>query len=161
MSEVEIIEADLENETHQRDIVALLNAYAQNPTIYGDSLPDQVQRDLIPGLRRHPTTEILLAYQGAQPVGIVTSFVGFSTFAAKPLLNIHDIAVLAEYQGQGVGRALLAATEAKARELGCCKLTLEVDEDNHNARRVYEAAGFRTEAAGKSSQRALFMKKPF
>ena len=37
---------------------------------------------------------------------------------------------------------LFAAIEQRARELGCCKLTLEVLENNHRARRVYAAAGF-------------------
>jgi len=157
---LEIVQADLENDAHQRAIVELIDAYAQNPMIYGDSLPERVRRELVPGLRRHPTTVVLLGFDGDKPVGLVIAFVGFSTFAARPLLNIHDITVLEQHQGQGIGRALLAAVEAKARELGCCKVTLEVDEDNEQARRVYAAAGFQAAAAGQNSQRAFFLKKP-
>ena len=36
-----------------------------------------------------------------KPVGLATTFEGFSTFAAKPLINIHDIAVLPDYRGRG------------------------------------------------------------
>jgi ribosomal protein S18 acetylase RimI-like enzyme len=50
--------------------------------------------------------------------------------------------VLPASRGRGVGRALLDAIERKATALGCCKLTLEVTEQNHTARRVYERAGF-------------------
>ena len=32
---------------------------------------------------------------------------------------------------KGVGRRLLEAVEGKARELRCCKLTLEVMDNNH------------------------------
>jgi GNAT superfamily N-acetyltransferase len=66
---------------------------------------------------------------------------GFSTFYARPLVNVHDLSVLAAHRGQGVGRQLLAAVEAEAQRLGCCKLTLEVLERNP-ARRLYESCGF-------------------
>lgn len=42
----------------------------------------------------------------------------------------------------GEARAGVAAVERRARELGCCKVTLEVREHNHRARGVYAAAGF-------------------
>jgi hypothetical protein len=34
----------------------------------GRDLPDDVQRDLVPGLRAHPTTMIFLAFEGDQRV---------------------------------------------------------------------------------------------
>jgi ribosomal protein S18 acetylase RimI-like enzyme len=89
-----------------------------------------------------PTAHIFLAYAESRPVGIAVCFRGFSTFAAKQLINIHDLAVLPEFRGQGVGRKLLAAVEQKARELDCCKLTLEVQEHNQHARGLYESFGF-------------------
>jgi ribosomal protein S18 acetylase RimI-like enzyme len=58
------------------------------------------------------------------------------------LLNIHDLAVLPEHRGRGVGRALLAAVEEHARRKGCCKLTLEVQDDNPRARALYDKFGF-------------------
>jgi ribosomal protein S18 acetylase RimI-like enzyme len=75
-------------------------------------------------------------------VAVAVCFVGFSTFVARPLINIHDLAVLPEYRGQGIGRLLLQQVEAKGHELGCCKLTLEVREDNHRAQRLYQRFGF-------------------
>lgn len=156
---VEIILADLEKVAHQQAILQLLNAYAQEPVISGKPLPTQVLDDLITGLKQHPTTVILLARRDSQFVGMAICFLGFSTFAAKPLLNIHDLAVAAEHRGQGVGRALLAEALVKARELGCCKLTLEVDENNHAARRVYDAAGFVATQHVEENGRALFLKK--
>jgi ribosomal protein S18 acetylase RimI-like enzyme len=75
-------------------------------------------------------------------VGLAVCFRGFSTFAARPLLNIHDFSVLPACRGAGVGRQLLAAIEERARAIGCCRLTLEVQEHNHRARGIYAAAGF-------------------
>ena len=47
------------------------------------------------------------------PVGAAVCFIGFSTFAAKPLINIHDFVVLPAARGKGVGRRLLEAVEKK------------------------------------------------
>ena len=148
----EIKEADLDRPEHQWAIVEVLDDYARDPIIDGKPLSDDVKRELIPELRRHPTTHVLLAFAGDRPVGVAVCFLGFSTFAARPLLNLHDFAVLTEHRGQGVGRQLMDAVVAKARELECCRVTLEVDEHNERARRLYRAAGFEGPA--------LFLKKP-
>ena len=146
MTNIEIFEADLGRADHARDVVAMVDAYAQDPMGDGKPLAEEVKRALIPGLRQHPTTMVFLARArasgGTEPVGVAVCFLGFSTFKARPLLNIHDLAVVPAYRGRRVGARLLAAVEARARALGCCKLTLEVFINNHRARQVYEAAGF-------------------
>jgi ribosomal protein S18 acetylase RimI-like enzyme len=97
----------------------------------------------------------------AEAVGVAVCFVGFSTFKARPLLNIHDLAVIPTHRGRGVGRKLLDAVERKARERGCCSVTLEVLEKNVGARRLYAAAGFGqpTYNEGQGGG-ALFLSKP-
>ena len=87
-------------------------------------------------------------------VGFATCFLGYSTFRARPLLNIHDIAVLPEWRGKSVARGLLEAIAALGRRLDCCRITLEVREDNPRARRIYERAGF------VPAQCSLFMERP-
>jgi len=42
----------------------------------------------------------------------------------------------------GIGRMLLERIEAKARELNCCRITLEVRQDNRVARGLYRKVGF-------------------
>ena len=142
MLPVQIVQADFYSENHQSAIIELVNAYAMDPMGNGRPLSIEVRRALIPALQQHPTSLIFLAYNEGQAIGIATCFLGFSTFAAKPLIHIDDLAVLPEYRNQGVGRNLLAEIERKAREMGCCKLTLQVQEKNYDARRVYETAGF-------------------
>ena len=156
----EIVEADLTRVEHQRAIVELIDAYARDPMGDGKPLSAEVRRALIPGLQQHPTTLVFIAYQGGEPVGIAMCFRGFSTFAARPLINIHDFAVLPAHRGQGIGRRLLEAVERKAREMGCCRLTLEVQENNHGARRVYAAAGFAQAMYQDAAGGALFLSKP-
>jgi ribosomal protein S18 acetylase RimI-like enzyme len=159
MPAVTVIEADLLDPQHQAAIVHLVDAYARDPMGNGEGLPAEVRVRLIPGLRQHPTAMVFLAYDGERPVGIAVCFAGFSTFAARPLINIHDLAVIPEYRGQSVGRLLLERVEAKGRELGCCKLTLEVREDNHHAQRLYQKFGFGDMPGAQGTVRNLFLQK--
>src|SRR5215831_20829294 len=112
MQSVEIVAADLARPHHQRAVVDLIDAYSRDPMGDGKPLDDDVKRRLVPGLREHPTTIIFLAFDGdafdgGKPIGIALCFRGFSSFYAKPLINIHDFAVLPEYRGRGVGKRLL------------------------------------------------------
>jgi ribosomal protein S18 acetylase RimI-like enzyme len=175
---IEVKQADLSVPEHQQAIVELVNAYAMDPMGNGSPLPREVREALIPGLRKHPTTMVFLAWErangmdggagrtprgadsGAQAVGVAVCFLGFSTFAAKPLINIHDLAVLPTHRGKGIGGLLLAEVERKARSLGCCKLTLEVLENNTGARKLYEAFGFAQAVYQEAAGGALFLSKP-
>lgn len=157
---ITISEADLSLARDADAVLALLDAYSRDPMGDGAPLPESVKAALIPGLRAHPTTLVLLAWDGDAPVGIATCFLGFSTFKAKPLLNIHDLAVLPERRGEGIGPRLLDAAAEAARARGCCKLTLEVLENNRRARKVYEAAGFSQATYQDEAGGALFYAKP-
>ncbi|MBK8037198.1 MAG: GNAT family N-acetyltransferase [Verrucomicrobiaceae bacterium] len=137
-----VTEADLSNTAHQAATLSMMDAYARDDMGDGRPLSDWSLDHLIAGLREHPTTLVFLVFRGTEPVGIATCFRGFSTFAARPLLNISDYFVLPACQGRGLGRRLMEAIEHRARELGCCRLTLEVQEHNHRARAIYGAAGF-------------------
>jgi ribosomal protein S18 acetylase RimI-like enzyme len=141
-------EADFDDERDAKGILAVLDSYASAPVGGGQPLAPDVRERLIPMLREHPTSLVLLAFVDDDPVGIAVCFFGMSTFRARPLLNIHDLAVLTAYQGKGVGPALLEAVEEHARRRGCCKLTLEVQDDNTRARGVYQRFGFEDYALG-------------
>jgi GNAT superfamily N-acetyltransferase len=160
MSEVEIVEADLDLTEHQRAVLELTDAYARDPMGNGRPLSDEVRRALIPGLQKHPTTVIFLAYLGSHPIGIANCFIGFSTFAARPLINVSDLAVLPGHREKGIGRLLLEAVERKAFEIGCCKLTIEVQENNHRAWHVYETVGFAQAVYVEEAGGVLFLSKP-
>jgi ribosomal protein S18 acetylase RimI-like enzyme len=133
--------ADLTDPADAEAVVAMLDAYARDPLGMSAPLPAEVRSVLIDRLRDVPHW-IGLAWQRDRPVGIAVCFFGFSTFRAKPLLNLHDFAVVPEARGLGVGRVLMEAVLAAAKERGCCKVTLEVRNDNDRAKRLYAAAGF-------------------
>lgn len=153
------VQADLESPDHQATVLSLVDAYSRDPMGDGAPLSAEVRERLIPALRRHPTTLVFLAYDGDAAVGVAVCFLGFSTFAARPLANIHDLAILPTHRGRGVGRGLIAAVEARARELGCCKLTLEVLDQNHRALRTYTSAGFKRYSLQPGAGEAIFLTK--
>jgi ribosomal protein S18 acetylase RimI-like enzyme len=139
---VEIVDTDFEDAAHRAGIIEVLDSYAADPVGGGEPLTADVRERLVPALRDHPTALVLLAFEQKRPVGIAVCFQGFSTFRARALLNIHDLAVLPEWRGRGIGRSLLAAAEDRARRCGCCKLTLEVQDDNARALGLYRSFGF-------------------
>lgn len=159
-STIKVVEADLNQRRDQAALLAMIDAYAMDPMGDGKPLDPEARARLIPGLREHPTTLVFLAFDGDAPVGAAVCFIGFSTFAAKPLVNIHDFVVLPTHRGRGISRQLLSAIEHKARRLGCCKLTLEVLENNHRARSVYAAAGFAQYQLQPEAGGAIFLSKP-
>jgi ribosomal protein S18 acetylase RimI-like enzyme len=134
--------ADLADARDAESIPMLLNSYAIEPVGGGRPLPQDVRERLVPALKDIPRALVLLAFADDAPIGIAVCFVGFSTFRAQPLLNIHDLAVLPQHRGKGAGRALLHAAEHYARLQGCCRLTLEVLESNSGARALYRRFGF-------------------
>lgn len=151
--------ADLENPQDQETVLALVDAYSQDAMGDGHPLSGFARANLIPGLRAQPLALIALAFVEGTPAGIAVCFGAFSTFAARPLVNIHDLAVLAEFRGRGVSRRLLDFIAGLAQARGCCKLTLEVLENNPRARAVYAAAGFDSPVYAEGTGRALFLTK--
>ena len=134
--------ADFSNPAHASAVVYLLNEYAKDPMGGGEELSDFAKTNLINEMAKRSGVYAILAFVNGNPAGLANCIEGFSTFACKPLLNIHDMVVLAEYRGQGISSQLLKKAEELATSLGCCKLTLEVLEGNKTAQAAYVANGF-------------------
>lgn len=145
-----VIQADYANPVHAASVISLLDAYAQDPAGGGTALSDFVRSNLIAQLALRPQVFSVLAFDtrgGAEltvdmAVGLANAIEGFSTFACRPLVNVHDLAVLASHRGQRVGEQLLTKVEDLARQRGACKVTLEVLSGNQSANRLYQRVGF-------------------
>jgi ribosomal protein S18 acetylase RimI-like enzyme len=146
--DITVREADLVDREQAAVLVEMLDAYMRDPMEGGSAPSEQLKRELIPGLRAHPACYVFFVLRGEEPVGFAISFLGFSTFNARPLINIHDIFVQASARGAGMGKLLLDRIEAKARSMNGCAITLEVREDNHRARRLYSKFGFERAEVG-------------
>lgn len=155
----EIIIADLSSPAHAAAIVYLLNEYAKDDMGGGAELSAFAKDNLIAELCKRQGVHVVLAFVDGSPAGLAICFEGFSTFACKPLLNIHDIVVAKEYRGRGIAKRLLAKAEEIAISLGCCKLTLEVLEGNSVAQAAYKASGFAGYELDPRMGKAMFWQK--
>ena len=158
---VEIVRADYTNPKQRSSIPYLLNAYAKGLLGYRKNINDHVLDALVPGLERTQNDLVLLARTDDEYVGMAICFLGFSTFHARSLINIHDFMVLEDFRGQGIGRALLKEIEIIAHDMGCCKITLEVQENNTPARRLYRSGGFKDSFLDQEAGSQLSMTKNF
>lgn len=140
---LDIKAVDYNNETQAAELLSLLNAYAEDPMGGGEPLPSSTRASLIKEMAKRDGVYSFIAYKGSEAVGLANCVEGFSTFAAKPLCNIHDIAVLEGHRGEGIAQALMKRVSEAAAERGCCKVTLEVLTGNVPARRAYEQFGFK------------------
>jgi ribosomal protein S18 acetylase RimI-like enzyme len=142
---IRICQADYANARHALALVGLLDAYARDPMGGGQGLSEFAKANVVSALSRLPQAFSLLAFAGDDentPVGLVNCMRGFSTFACKPLVNVHDLTVAANYRGRRIGERLLQQVEAIARDDGACKITLEVLSGNASAMRLYAHSGF-------------------
>lgn len=159
---IRVVRADYGNPQHAAALVAMLDAYAQDPMGGGEGLSDFAKTHLVESLAARPHAFSVLAFDGADnaiPVGLVNCIEGFSTFACRPLVNVHDVAVLPGYRGRRIGERMLELAEAIARERGACKLTLEVLSGNAGAMRLYQRAGFANYELDPAMGQAGFMQK--
>jgi GNAT superfamily N-acetyltransferase len=156
---LDIIDVDFKNPEHGRAVVELLNEYASGDMGSGEPLPAYTRDNLAASLAARPWARALVARVDGQPAGLAIYLEGFSTFACKPLVNLHDFMVSARFRGQGIAQRLLSALEDRARAMGCCKLTLEVLEGNIPAKNLYEKMGYKGYQLQEETGQAVFWQK--
>lgn len=158
-ADVQVRRADYRAAADRASIVTLLDSYARDPMGGGQALAADVLDRLCDDLAQRTHAVSFIARLDGDDVGLANCFEAYSTFKARPLLNLHDIVVRQGFRGQGIGQALLAASEAHARAIGCCKLTLEVLSGNLAAMRSYEHFGFAHYQLDPAAGQAILMQK--
>ena len=158
-SRVSICQANYADPLHAQAVVNLLDAYAQDPAGGGQALAAFTKTHLVAELAARPQAFSVLAFDDHAPVGLVNCIEGFSTFACKPLVNVHDVVVLGSHRGQRVAEQMLAVAEQIALQRGACKLTLEVLTGNLGAIKLYERIGFAGYQLDPAMGHAVFLQK--
>ena len=158
-TDINILRADYSNPAHARAVIELLDDYARDVSGGGEPLSDFAKNNLVTALAARPQAFSVLAFRGSEPVGLINCIEGFSTFACKPLVNVHDVAVVASHRGQRLGEKMLALVEQIAIERGACKLTLEVLQGNASAIKLYERIGFAAYELDPAMGQARFFQK--
>ena len=156
---IEVVLVDYRDPAQAAALVELLDGYARDPAGGGTPLSAQVRAELPAALAARPQAFSVLAYDDGQPVGLINCVEGFSTFACRPLVNVHDVVVAPSHRGQRLAQRMLEKVEQEARARGACKLTLEVLSGNVSARKAYEREGFADYQLDPAFGSAMFMQK--
>jgi len=156
---IEVVRVRYDNPAHAAALVNLLDAYARDPAGGGAPLSDFARAHLISELAARPFIFSVLAFDGDTPVGLINAIEGFSTFACRPLVNVHDVVVALGHRGRGIAARMFAEVESIAHERGACKLTLEVLDGNASARALYQRLGFAAYRLDPAMGHAQFMQK--
>jgi ribosomal protein S18 acetylase RimI-like enzyme len=160
------IVADYGDPAHAQALVRLLDMYALDPMGGAAGLSAHAKAALVPELAKRPQAFSVIGFAcdhedaaATRAVGLVNCIEGFSTFACRPLVNVHDVAVDPAFRGRGVAPLMLLVAEREARRRGACKLTLEVLSNNRRAMAVYERFGFAAYQLGAAAGQAMFLQK--
>jgi GNAT superfamily N-acetyltransferase len=159
---VSCIEVDYGNPAHTTLLLQLLQMYAQDPMGGGEAISADTTGRLIAEMAKRPHVFSILVFdtQSEKALGFANCIESFSTFKCRPVVNIHDFAVIPEARGAGVSQVLVEAIAQAAKHRDACKLTLEVLEGNKSAQRAYQKAGFKGYELDPEMGQALFWEKP-
>lgn len=109
---------------------------------YGEESPGEAKHYL-KWLRRTCKAGFLVAEAEGRPVGFIAACPDWKDWELGVVLEIHEIAVAPDWQGRGVGRALMEEAYALGRAHGRTIAALWVGEGNVRAREWYAKLGFR------------------
>lgn len=84
---------------------------------------------------------LLGAWKGEDPLGYACLYWHFTSLVPAETVLMNDLYVIEEARGEGVGRALIEAAGAIARERGAHHLEWATAPDNLTAQRLYDATG--------------------
>lgn len=145
-------------------VVGLLQSYAMNTFGGGEPLSQFAADNLPTAMAATPGAFSVIGWLAGEdserkPAALANCFTTLSTFACKPLINIHDLYVDDIARGQGAGQAIMDFVEQQARSRGCCKVTLEVLTGNTHAIGAYERFGFVPYMMDEANGHAVFMHK--
>ncbi|UAA38401.1 GNAT family N-acetyltransferase [Paraneptunicella aestuarii] len=155
--QITLEKVDYNNLKHQADLLSLLDHYAMDEMGGGKPLSDFSRENLLTSLSKLPHAFSIILYVDDKPAALSNCFEGFSTFACKPLVNIHDFVVHSDFRGKGLSKTLMNKVVDVAKEKGCCKITLEVLTGNKVAYQSYLAFGFKPYELSPEHGEAKFM----
>ncbi len=140
---MKLIQVDLNNSAHSSAVVNLLNDYMLDEMGIGEKMPEELAPKIIKGLKKHQAYLGFFVLVDENYVALANCNLNYSTWKAKPLINIHDFVVSPKFRQKGIGLFLLKSIEKYAQENGFCRINLEVRHDNYKAQNLYKKAGFK------------------
>jgi len=98
-------------------------------------------------LLNNPAFIALVALDGNNVIGGITAYELPMLTKAKPEIFIYDVAVQKEYQRKGIGKKLMAALFALAKERGAGEVFVAAHHEDKHAMKFYRSLGGKAEKA--------------
>lgn len=105
------------------------------------------------------TGEVTVLLVGAGPDGFAELRFRTSLYTGALDAYLEELYVVSERRGHGLGRALLEAAMAHARERGAAHIDLNTSVDDTHARALYESVGFTNREGGPEGPQMLYYER--
>ena len=128
------------------------NVEFDTPTPGPDVLAERLR-----GLLARDDVAVLLG--GDPPVAIALLTFRPGVWAAGPVALLEELYVRPGMRGEGIGHTVLERAMALARERGSETFEINVDEDDTDARRFYEAHGFSNTEPGRTDRLLYYFRE--
>ena len=99
--------------------------------------------------------EFLLGFLDEEPAGFAQLRWRWAVWTRALDGWLEDLFVTEERRRSGLGRDLVEAVKDRARERGCLRLELDVDDDNEPALALYRSLGFSDTPKGRAGSRLM------
>ena len=137
------------SEANSADARALLGAflrddahYRASSAAYGDGGSTALGDAIALFLARPEIGFVWLAYENGTPVGACVVCRAISTSRGSIVAKLDDVTVHPDWQGKGVGGAMLVQLRDHLREEGMTRIDCGCHRHNESAWRFYERLGF-------------------
>jgi putative acetyltransferase len=129
----------LANAGDTADIVSLLTEIMQH---HGVAIPEESRLEsVVRSALGSPHHSFVLAEDAGAAVGMCALVFTYSTWSAALACELQDVVVREERRGVKIGRGLIIAAEAVARERQCAQLHLMAEAWNLEAHAFYRSLG--------------------
>lgn len=152
VSQIEIRRAGGEDAADIARLLHDFNAEFEEPTPGVPALTGYARRLLEGG-------EMTVLLAGSGPDGIALIRFRPSVWSGGPEAHLQELYVVPPLRGRGIGRALLEATIAAAREAGATGIDLNTGETDTAARALYESMGFSNREGSPDGPSMLFYER--
>ncbi len=127
----------------EADLPSVLALYAQPDLDNGHVLSEHEARAVFAQFARYPDYRLFVALRDDRVVGTYALLVMHNlAHRGAPSAIAEDVVVDRAYQGQGIGRQMMAHALQLAKEAGCYKLALSSNRKRKDAHAFYESLGF-------------------
>lgn len=138
-------------------LAAMLDAFN---TEFGDPTPGtEVLTRRVRGFIE--SGEMIYLLGGDGPDGFAQVSFKPSVWSDEPVGYLEELYVRPGRRGEGIGRAIMEAVLALARERGAAGMEVVTGESDTAARALYESVGFENEIEGEERSRSLFYELDF